>query len=224
MGPQRDRPRGLDRTCAGPSDRVPRVSVGRGPRSWGNTMDQDALVGALLIFGLMAALVLALLDARSKRKEAQRQTAANFEVEVTKAVRGDRVEAYRALWKVIEPLSIEWTFDNPPVPSKMLCASSSALVLPGGRHLSDARLPGNLLGNPERIEGGEGNCRLHVEPSTSRRNSEGRVVRGGAAQYPRAPPRTRVSWPSGPGGSARRNTRSWIRPGLDIGLAVSWPS
>jgi predicted outer membrane lipoprotein len=60
-------------------------------------MDQDALVGALLttIFGLMAALVLALLDARSKRKEAQRQTAANFEVEVTKAVRGDRVEAYR---------------------------------------------------------------------------------------------------------------------------------
>lgn len=72
-------------------------------------MERDILVAVL---GVMAGVATGYAASRFRRQETREAALKTFDIDVTKAVRGDRVEAYRALWKVIEPLSREW--DGPP--------------------------------------------------------------------------------------------------------------
>ena len=72
--------------------------------------------------GLLTGVALTWFSSQSNRQEAEDQTPRSFEVDVTRSVRADRIEAYRALWKVIEPLSKEWTIDRPAVPSDTIRA------------------------------------------------------------------------------------------------------
>jgi hypothetical protein len=66
--------------------------------------------------GLLTGVALTWFSSQSNRQEATDQTPSSFEVDVTRSVRADRIETYRALWKVIEPLSKEWKIDRPAVP------------------------------------------------------------------------------------------------------------
>ncbi len=66
--------------------------------------------------GLLTGVALSWFSNPSNRREAADQTTSSFDVDVTRSVRANRVEAYQALWKVIEPLSHEWKIDRPPVP------------------------------------------------------------------------------------------------------------
>jgi hypothetical protein len=66
--------------------------------------------------GLLTGVALTWFSGQSSRQEAAEQTPGTFEKDITTSVRANRVEAYQALWKVIEPLSNEWKIDRPPVP------------------------------------------------------------------------------------------------------------
>lgn len=66
--------------------------------------------------GLLTGVALSWFSNPSNRREATDQTTSSFDVDVTRLVRANRVEAYQALWKVLEPLSKDWRLDRPPVP------------------------------------------------------------------------------------------------------------
>jgi hypothetical protein len=66
--------------------------------------------------GLLTGVALMWFSSQSNRQGTTDQTPTSFEVDVTRSVRANRVEAYQALWKVLEPLSHEWKIDRPPVP------------------------------------------------------------------------------------------------------------
>ena len=90
----------------------------------GSTIDVDCtgakrdsgveVIAAFL--GLLTGVALTWFSSQSNRQEATDQAPSSFEGDVTRSVRADRIEAYRALWKVIEPLSKEWKIDRPAVP------------------------------------------------------------------------------------------------------------
>ena len=66
--------------------------------------------------GLLTGVALMWFSSQSNRQGTTDQTPTSFELDVTRSVRANRLEAYQALWKVIEPLSKEWKIDRPPVP------------------------------------------------------------------------------------------------------------
>ena len=65
--------------------------------------------------GLLTGVALTWFSSQSNRQEVTDHTPTSFDVDVTRSVRANRIEAYQALWKVIEPLSKEWKIDRPPV-------------------------------------------------------------------------------------------------------------
>lgn len=65
--------------------------------------------------GLLTGVALMWFSNQSNRQGTSDETPTSFEVDVTRSVRSNRVEAYQALWKVLEPLSDEWKIDRPPV-------------------------------------------------------------------------------------------------------------
>lgn len=66
--------------------------------------------------GLLTGVALMWFSSQSNRQGTTNETPTSFELDVTRSVRANRVEAYQALWKVLEPLSDEWKIDRPPVP------------------------------------------------------------------------------------------------------------
>jgi hypothetical protein len=126
-------------------------------------MDQDALATALIttLIGLGPALVLGGFATLWRRQEFREQTAVSFEVEVTKAVRGDRVEAYRALWKVIEPLSSEWKADSSPVPHSTLRANLRHWYYNEGGIFLTAQAQQTFWGLQAALDAGDGDAAYH---------------------------------------------------------------